>query len=304
MTEAVEKFEVNGYRVEIFPDEDPVNADPRDADNLGIMVATGHKRYTLGDEPHTRTIGEYEDARALVELVWQREITPEEMVARLKEEFGATVVLPLWLLDHSGLSMRTGPFHEDAQQWDSGVVGFIFDTAKTREATGVEEANVEEALRGEVAEYSLFLEGDVYGYVVSDPDGDEVESCWGFLGSRYVEEAAREAAEALPAPQWVVVRGGIKSSIQVEGPYADLADAELAAASYTPPATAMVLKPPSHSRESTVVSGTVPSSWMGITRSMSAESNLRLLAAVDERGVDHADLDAVRRVWEEITDAG
>lgn len=47
--------------------------------------------------------------------------------------------------------------------------------------------------------------------------------------------------------------------------------------------------------------GVVPSSWMGITGQLGATAHLQLLAAVDEAGVEHGDLDAVRRIWQQLT---
>jgi hypothetical protein len=46
--------------------------------------------------------------------------------------------------------------------------------------------------------------------------------------------------------------------------------------------------------------GIVPSSWMAITNTWSASELLTLLEAVNAQGVDHYDLAAVRRVWEQL----
>jgi hypothetical protein len=58
----------------------------------------------------------------------------------------------------------------------------------------------------------------------------------------------------------------------------------------------------SHDRESPRA-GAVPSSWLRMMGTFSAESALRLLAAVDAAGVAHDDLDGVRRVWAELDQA-
>jgi hypothetical protein len=49
-------------------------------------------------------------------------------------------------------------------------------------------------LAGEVKTFDQYLRGDVYGYVVTDPDGNEVDSCWGLYG---IEDAEQEARSAL-----------------------------------------------------------------------------------------------------------
>ena len=51
------------------------------------------------------------------------------------------------------------------------------------------------AMESEVEEYDHYLTGQCYGYVVEDADGEEIDSCWGFLGdSDYVRGEMRAAA--------------------------------------------------------------------------------------------------------------
>jgi hypothetical protein len=119
----------------------------------------------------------------------------------LEQERGATVILPLGLIDHSGISMYVGAgaHPHDPGGWDSGQVGLIFDTADTRKECGMENAtreDIERALRAEVNAYDQFLRGEVYCYTVTDADGEHVDSCGGFLGSlSYVRTEANAAAE-------------------------------------------------------------------------------------------------------------
>lgn len=46
--------------------------------------------------------------------------------------------------------------------------------------------------------------------------------------------------------------------------------------------------------------GSVPSSWMNITHTWDVKKLLQLLEEVNNRGIDHKDLEAVKQVWEEI----
>jgi hypothetical protein len=48
-------------------------------------------------------------------------------------------------------------------------------------------------------------------------------------------------------------------------------------------------------------SNPVPPAWFSLTGVISAQPLLPLLTTVDERGVDHNNLDAVRQVWNELT---
>ena len=124
----------------------------------------------------------------------------------------APVILPLYLLDHSGLWMkagsngvsysRRGAYECDAQGWDTSMVGFIFctwDDVKRENGLGkdaVEKA--EKYLRGEVETYSQYLEGSVYGYMIEPRDGNRVEcddGCWGFYGYDWDKNGLEDMAK-------------------------------------------------------------------------------------------------------------
>lgn len=121
--------------------------------------------------------------------------------AYLTQERGAHVILPLGLIDHSGISMYVGDgaHPHDPGGWDSGQVGVIFDTTETRKESGLQDAGheeIEKALRAEVQVYAQYLRGEVYSYCVTDSDGEHIDSCHGFLGDlEYVRSQANEAAE-------------------------------------------------------------------------------------------------------------
>ena len=169
-----------GLRLYIYQDEDAEN--PRKAwDQLGVMVCA-HRRYDLGDRQPT--------AQEQVAL----ERGGFKLLSRyLKRTEGAVAVLPLGLLDHSGLTMWVGggAHWSDAQGWDSGTVGFAYIT-KDKAAEGSPEGP-EKTLEQEVAEYDMYLRGDVYGYVIEDEQGEHVDSCWGFYG---FDECLAEAKAA------------------------------------------------------------------------------------------------------------
>jgi hypothetical protein len=53
---------------------------------------------------------------------------------------------------------------------------------------------------GAVAEYRAWAEGDVFGWVLTSPNGAKVDSCWGYYGfSRERERTLSEAREAAQA---------------------------------------------------------------------------------------------------------
>ncbi|MBA2708485.1 MAG: hypothetical protein H0U59_11845 [Gemmatimonadaceae bacterium] len=196
------------------------NDNPRGFDgNIGVMICA-HRRYNLGDEqigPEDRLTeitcpaceGAGEIAGNLLGFD-ETETCPKcdgageielGLHEYLKRERGARVILPLGLLDHSGISMYVGAgeHRQDPGGWDSGQVGVIFDTAETRaETTGddVTDEEIERALRAEVEEYDSYLRGEIYAYVIEDEDGEILDSCGGFLGDlKYAKEGGLSAAE-------------------------------------------------------------------------------------------------------------
>lgn len=156
--------------VEITQDEYSPN--PRTGfDNMGTMVCW-HRRYNLGDDQPSATPTEYEN------------ILPK-----------GSVVLPLYLYDHSGITMKTSPF---SCQWDSGQVGFIFVTPeKIREEYSVKRITkkliekCKEVLVSEVATYDSYISGDVWVVTEKDENGDEVDSCGGYYGFDAAKEEAK-----------------------------------------------------------------------------------------------------------------
>jgi hypothetical protein len=112
------------------------------------------------------------------------------------------VIKPVCLYDHSVQSVSTDSFRGRAHHvdWDSGQVGVVFvsheDIAK--EYGDVSPQSIEKAhkaLEGEVAEYDHYIRGDCYGFRLFD-NGEEQDSCWGFLGD--FDDALKAISEQLP----------------------------------------------------------------------------------------------------------
>jgi hypothetical protein len=167
----IDSIEYKGCLITIFPDEDPPN--PRmEFDHLGTMVCF-HRRYNLGDRHE-----------------FQR---PEEFMQFLKAE--KPIYLPLFLFDHSGITISTESerFRAcDPQGWDWGMLGYIYVTKENvckeynvkRVSRKILE-KVTKLLEAEVAEYDHYLTGNVYGYEITKrerQEGEVIDSCWGFFG--------------------------------------------------------------------------------------------------------------------------
>lgn len=104
-------------------------------------------------------------------------------LTELTERMEGMVILPLYLYDHSGITMNTGGF---SCPWDSGQVGWIYadaDAVKKEygEVTPETLATAKRVLEAEVEEYDYYLTGQCYGFKLYKNDA-EIESCRGFLG--------------------------------------------------------------------------------------------------------------------------
>jgi hypothetical protein len=142
-----------------------------------------------------------------------------ELAGGLKARYQARVVLPVGMIDHSGVSYYVGGGAHlmDPGGWDSGTAGFILDTPDRLAATmgdAVTDGQITEALTGEVAEYDSWARGDCYGYTITDANGEEVDSRWGFIGHDYAVEAATEAADGLEPPG--TVRFTVTATVEVD----------------------------------------------------------------------------------------
>lgn len=146
--------------------------------------------------------------------------------------------LPLWLYDHSGITMscgaRTYPYND---AWDSGCVGWIVamkdkimqETTEILRGEDGKPILVEykheggpstygvmsrpltdetwrkraiEVMEGEVEVYDQYLRGEVYGYtLLKEEDGEWVEqdSCWGFYGDDVMENGISDNVPGLSA---------------------------------------------------------------------------------------------------------
>lgn len=192
MSDPYEVIEYKGFKIKVYQDEDPGN--PRtEWDNLGTMCCF-HKRYELGDNS--------ED--------WLgRKLSSDEfsgwdgLEKYLIKSEKAAVILPLYLYDHSGITMNTTGF---SCQWDSGQVGWIFiSRPKILKEYGWKvlskkrKERIEQYLRNEVETYDQYLRGDVYGYEIESPEGYEVEdgSCWGYYGSDHSKSGLLEQAQSI-----------------------------------------------------------------------------------------------------------
>jgi hypothetical protein len=119
---------------------------------------------------------------------------PDEVAAWERENARDWFVIPLFLYDHSGTVYapgRSNPFH---CPWDSGRVGIV---ALKRSEWGNGKEPDEKLIgyaAGIAAQYTSWANGECYGYVLLDAAGEELDSCWGFIGFDAAEAEAKVAA--------------------------------------------------------------------------------------------------------------
>jgi hypothetical protein len=104
--------------------------------------------------------------------------------------------IPLWAYDHSGIAFRVGaqnPFTVDVE-WDTARAGIIA-LKRSEWGNGAEsDEKLFEYASNVATEYSEWANGECFGYILKDEQGDEVDACWGFVGMDSVEEEARASA--------------------------------------------------------------------------------------------------------------
>lgn len=124
----------NNRELRIYQDDDPLNP-LVDYDCRG-EVYHWHRRYNIAG--------------------WHKVEGPEDLPEQVDDE----VRLPLYMYDHSGIRLSTGPF---PCKWDSGQVGIIRAIPKPDEG---KEHNLKEVLEAEVRTLDYYISGNVYRYEV------------------------------------------------------------------------------------------------------------------------------------------
>ena len=157
--------------------------DPRCWDNMTEMCLH-HRKYNVANETFAHT-ADFDS--------W------DEMRRFLEKEYA--VVVPVYMYDHSGVSIDTTPF---SCRWDSGQIGFcVISKEKIQKEFGWtnmtkgRRAKLERIIDQEVKTYSAFLNGDVYRFTIYDDNGEFVDSCGDYYGWEDCEAEAKSHMEYL-----------------------------------------------------------------------------------------------------------
>lgn len=191
---AGDKFAItttDGRKLRLVIEQEQSPEDPRSWDNLGTMLCYNWS-YQLGDCSTNR-----ETELQLAEICRKYGKSDEEINEMTFAEEVQFILdqnnvcgLPLWIYDHSGISMSAGKQYS----WGSSFVGLIFvekdfylaQTCLKDEEGWKEKAK--ETLKGEVETYSDFLEGNIYQWTLYEPTVVIRQSIDGKELSRKIDE--------------------------------------------------------------------------------------------------------------------
>jgi hypothetical protein len=115
---------------------------------------------------------------------------------------GELVGLPVYVYEHGGCIIRAAEGNPFSCPWDSGQSGYIYVTKKTalewyggKVLTKGKREKTLQQLRGIVDTYSQWCNGECYGFIIEDQDGEQLDSCWGYIGADWAMQAGKESAD-------------------------------------------------------------------------------------------------------------
>lgn len=133
---------------------------------------------------------------------------PESFLELAKER--GYFIRPLYAYIHSGIAFSMTRGGQFSDQFDSGFAGFIYWTPKKREQAGLTDSYIESILHeGETVESWLesslesavtvlndYASGNCYGFQILNSEGEELDSCYGFLGDYDKDGGALREAQS------------------------------------------------------------------------------------------------------------
>ncbi len=204
--DAIHEESYKGYAIKIYPDDSPPN--PReDFDPMGTIAAVSrpYRRSSLSSDKNAITLPDADDYRRGTVAAKSPGVFQHRYLTMFCD---IALALPLWYSEH-GPSCRVWTGSLDKGDEPDGFIYISND--KLKEEYGDDPDAIKKAteyLGYEIAEYSAWMNGDVYGYEIErervldideeDPcDADTEDSCWGFYGQDDAISAAKEAVDGI-----------------------------------------------------------------------------------------------------------
>jgi hypothetical protein len=184
----ITEFTLGNETIKIVNDTD--SESPRNWYNLSEMIFFGRHNH-LGDK-HNINLPDY-DSRDSFKI---------DGAEKISKELDCAVVIPVNLYQHSGTSISTSNGYPFNCRWDSGTIGFVVVTKKDiRENWGIKNVTkkyikmANDIAVSEVDTLNNWISGEVYGFEVTDENGDHIDSCYGFYGDNLSTNGISEHIE-------------------------------------------------------------------------------------------------------------
>ena len=178
--EAIEDFTAHGLTVKIHYDDCSDRESPLDwggnTEESGIIFATYERNSILAQ---SNPLKDYDRG---------------EVLAYAKAQ--GFEVFDLFKYEHGNVCYQVGVCNPFECRFDSGMVGVVM----VKRSEFPERKKSDKGLRAKVAAQlcetvTQWCNGEIYGYVVEDSEGEHLDSCWGFYGLEYCESEGRDAAK-------------------------------------------------------------------------------------------------------------
>lgn len=185
--EKIETIEHKGYSIDVMRDESPESPNDWGDDNL-FLVGYDSRNFWVEregfSEGHVRAMlagGKYEDGSV------------NSDAAQDRKKYRMFAVHPY---THSGTTLRLGGYYAKKMTIDEAYSVRIDSVAFIARSEWPNERKALDAAAGLINEWNDYLSGSVYGYTVTDPDGETVGACGGFYGYPYTDMITEAKAEA------------------------------------------------------------------------------------------------------------
>lgn len=170
--------EYRGYTIELQYDQDCPS--PRECDNVAVLAQLSSD-FVQPDVPgrckeRSCTLTHNPLVDKLLQA-WARYDRDAKTVERFARAYLKAVAVDWW----------------DDPRSSSRIVGII----QRAEPPERRYHDAEECLRSELKTFAQWADGDCYGYVITGPDGKQIDdSCWGFIGDEWAWQTAKEAVDS------------------------------------------------------------------------------------------------------------
>ena len=168
------------HRVTIYDDPYPEN--PLTVNTHAGHVMIYHDRYALGDNKGRGNLDDMLDGlmdKYLPDTDYEDMLESDKARALRKAGFA---ILPIDIMDHSLIGCYCSDIIDDSYH-----AGYAYMTPEEMAAEQFTVENANSYLKGVIKEYSLYLEGFVYGYTDEAFDGNgwiEQDTLWEFISDK------------------------------------------------------------------------------------------------------------------------